>query len=81
MDKGKFKLMLCVDVQDLCDRIRNYYNVSYNEALRMLYNSKLYYALEDEEIKMWYFSSYDLFEMFKLEQETGSYISYGGLYG
>lgn len=81
MNDGKFKLMLCIKVQDLCSRIRDYYNVDYQESLEMLYNSKLYYALEDESIKMWYFSGYDLFEMFKLEQETGTYINYGGLYG
>lgn len=81
MDNGKFKFTMYLKVQNLCDSIKNYYNISYKEAVRMLYNSKLYNALEDEKIKMWYFSSFDLFEMFKLEQETGNFISYGGLYG
>ncbi len=44
----------------------------------MLYNSKLYNALENEETKMWYYSNYDLFKMFLEEKETGKYTVYGG---
>ena len=44
----------------------------------MLYNSKIYKALEKEDTKMWYYSSFDLFNMFLEEQETGTYTVYGG---
>lgn len=60
-------------VQMMCSYIKNYFNVSYDEVLNWLYHSKLYQALEEEDTKMWYYSSYDLFKMFLMEKETGSY--------
>ena len=57
---------------------KNFFNISYSEALKLLYNSKLYNALEDEKTKMWYYSNYDLFRMFLEEKETGHYTVYGG---
>jgi len=65
-------------VQTLCDSIKNYFNINYEEARKWLYTSKLYAALEDEETKMWYYSNYDLFRMFLEEKETGKYTVYGG---
>ncbi len=76
MNKNYF--MILEQIQVLCTNIKNYFNISYDKARKMLYNSKLYNALEDEETKMWYYSSYDLFKMFLEEKETGSYTVYGG---
>lgn len=78
MDKGKFKCIMFIKVQTLCDSIKNYFNISYSETLNLLYNSKLYQALEDEKTKMWYYSNYDLFRFFIEEKETGKYTIYGG---
>ncbi len=78
MDKGKFMYMMFSIVQTLCDSIKNYFNISYEEARSLLYNSKLYRALEKEETKMWYYSNYDLFMMFLEEYNTGKYTIYGG---
>ena len=78
MDSGKFKCIMFAKVQILCDRIKEYFNIDYNEALKLLYNSKIYSALEDEKIKMWYYSNYDLFMMFVEEYNTGKYTVYGG---
>lgn len=78
MSDGKFVCIMFEKVQTLCDSIKNYFNISYREAISLLYNSKLYEALEDEETKMWYYSNYDLFRMFLEERDTGRYTVYGG---
>ena len=78
MSDGKFVFIKISTVQTLCDSIKNYFNISYREARDLLYHSKLYKALEDEETKMWYYSNYDLFRMFLKEKETGKYTVYGG---
>lgn len=78
MNEGKFTCMMFTIVQTLCDSIKNYFNISYLEAMNLLYHSKLYKALEKEETKMWYYSNYDLFRMFLEEKETGKYTVYGG---
>jgi len=76
--KGKFTCMMFIIVQTLCESIKNYLNISYEEAVSSLYHSKLYKALEREETKMWYFSNHDLLKMFLEEKETGNYTVYGG---
>lgn len=78
MSDRKFTFILLSKVQTICDEIKTYFNVSYSQAVKMLYKSKLYEALEDEETKMWYYSSYDLFNMFLEENKTGKYTVYGG---
>ena len=78
MDKGKFECIMFIKIQTLCDSIKNYFNISYMETLKLLYNSKLYNAVEDEKTKMWYYSNHDLFKMFLEERETGKYTVYGG---
>lgn len=60
-------------VKTLVTGIKNHFNISYREALNLLYHSKLYLALETEETKMWYYSSYHLFKMFLEEKEKGFY--------
>lgn len=49
----KFTCILLVKVQGLCNSIKNYFNIGNNEAMDMLYHSKLYEALEKEDTKMW----------------------------
>lgn len=78
MSKEKFESIMFTKIQDLCNSIKKYFNIEYEEATKMLYNSKLYSALEDEETKMWYYSNFDLFKMFLEEKEMGKYTIYGG---
>ena len=78
MSDKQFAFIMYGKVQALCDSIKNYFNIEYKEAIKMLYSSRLYKALEDEETKMWYYSNYDLFKMFLEEKETGRYTVYGG---
>lgn len=78
MSNEKFSFIMFTVVQTLCDSIKNYFNITYIEAIGLLYNSKLYESLEKEETKMWYYSNYDLFKMFLEERKTGKYTVYGG---
>ena len=78
MNEKKFKFIMFTKMQTLCDSIKNYFNIEYKEAIQWLYNSRLYEALEDEETKMWYYSNFDLFNMFLEEKTTGKYTVYGG---
>lgn len=76
--KTNFNMIMIIKVQNLLTSIKNYYNISYQESIKELYNSKLYQLLEEEDTKMWYFSNHDLFNMFKEEKETGTFNVYGG---
>lgn len=78
MSDKKFECIMFVIVQTLCNSIKNYFNISYKEAMNLLYHSKIYKALEDEKTKMWYYSNHDLFNMFLEENRTGRYTIYGG---
>jgi len=76
--KTNFNMIMIIKVQNLLTSIKNYYNISYQESIKELYNSKLYQLLEEEDTKMWYFSNHDLFNMFKEEKENGTFNVYGG---
>ena len=77
MTERKFMLIMDLIVTNLSNRIKNYFGISYNEAIERLYNSKLYEMLDDEEKKMWYYSTNDLFIMFLEETNTGSFTVSG----
>ena len=72
-DVGSIKFTICCKVQSIVTMIKEYFNISYKDALVMFYSSKVYKSLEIEKAKMWYFSSYALFEMFLEVKETGSF--------
>ena len=76
--KTNFNMIMIIKVQNLLTSIKNYYNISYQESIKELYNSRLYQWLEEEDTKMWYFSNHDLFNMFKEEKENGTFNVYGG---
>lgn len=78
MTEKKFVFLMFEKAQVLTNKIKNYYNISFAEARKIFYNSNIYKALEKEETKMWYYSSFDLFNMFLEEQKTGTYSIYGG---
>lgn len=78
MNEKKFANIMFIKAQTLTNSIKNYFNVSYKEARKMFYTSKLYAILEKEETKMWYYSSFDLFNMFLEENKTGDFTIYGG---
>ena len=47
------------------------WELSENDAITKLYNSKLYAILEQEETKVWQYSTEMLYSLFEQEEETG----------
>ena len=57
---------------DLVSLIGEKKNISEDEALTVLYSSKLYSLLENEETKVWQYSTQMLYSLFEQEENTGS---------
>jgi len=53
------------------DRIANDVHMGEDEAMERLYASQLYAALEQEELKVWYYSVAKLFALYQEELATG----------
>ncbi len=71
MDENKFIGLLPLITSNLAGMIAENENISEDEAISKLYNSKLYAMLEKENTKVWQFSVTKLFELYSEEQETG----------
>ena len=56
---------------DLVGMIAKKKNISENDAITKLYNSKLYATLEQEDTKVWQYSTDMLYLLFELEEKTG----------
>lgn len=67
----EFQALLQVIVSGLTQMIVEKMNVPDQEALNLLYSSKLYEKLEQEETKVWHLSIPTLYSLFTEEQETG----------
>ncbi|MGD9567075.1 MAG: hypothetical protein AB7V48_01935 [Sedimentibacter sp.] len=70
----EFQAVLQIIVSRLVQMISNEMNVSDKEALNLLYTSKLYEKLEQEDTKVWHLSVPLLYSLFVEEQETGKII-------
>ena len=71
MDKAKFEALLPLIVAALLQKIIDRKKISQDEAFSQLYNSQLYCALDDEETKVWHYSTEMLFFLFEKEITTG----------
>ena len=71
MDNKQFETVLPIIVASLVDMVAMKNDFSEDEALNNLYSSSLYAALENEETKVWHYSVAKLYELYKLETETG----------
>ena len=71
MEQNKLSTLLIFIVPQIIQLIIEQYKICEEKAAEMLYESKLYAALEKDETKLWHLSAAALFEMFKEEQETG----------
>ena len=72
MDKAKFEALLPLIVAALLQRIIERKKVSQDEAFSALYGSRLYFALDEEETKVWHYSVDKLFQLFIEEMITGN---------
>jgi len=71
MNKEKFDALLPIILTSLIQKIIERTNISHDEAFLRLYNSNLYYLLEDEESKVWHYSADKLFLLFDEEMNNG----------
>lgn len=56
---------------DLVGMIAKKENISETDAITKVYNSKLYAILEQEDTKVWQYSTEMLYSLLKQEDETG----------
>jgi hypothetical protein len=68
---AEIDLMLLMVIQSLTEVNIGTLGLPEDQALKMLYCSKLFKHLAREETKLWHLSELTLFQMFCEEQDTG----------
>jgi len=71
MERKKLSTVLIFLVPRILELVMAEYKVDDEKAAEMLYSSRLYQGLEEEETKLWHLSAHALFEMLQEELETG----------
>ncbi len=72
MGREQFAAMMPYISADLVAMIADKQNITNEEAITKLYASKLYEALENEETKVWQYSTQMLYSLFEQEEKTGT---------
>ena len=71
MGQEQFAAIMPYISADLVGMIAKKKNISENDAITKLYNSKLYATLEQEDTKVWHYSTHMLYSLFEQEEKTG----------
>ena len=71
MDHNKFIAITPYIVTELVNMISDKQGISEDDAILKLYSSKLYSLLEQEETKLWQYSTPMLYDLYMQEQTTG----------
>ena len=71
MGQEQFAAIMPYISADLIDMISKKQGVSEADALSKLYSSKLYASLENEETKVWQYSTDMLYSLLEKEEKTG----------
>lgn len=74
MGQEQFEALMPYISADLVAMIAERQNISGEEAIKKLYSSKLYAFLEDEETKVWHYSTHMLYSLFEQEEKTGDIV-------
>ena len=72
MDKAKFEALMPFIITALIQKIIERKNFSHDEAFSRLYGSSLYSFLDNEETKVWHYSTEKLYLLFEEELLTGN---------
>ena len=72
MSQEQFTALMPYIISDLVSLIAENDQISENIAMERLYNSQLYKLLEQEDMKLWQYSSHMLYSLFQQEQKTGN---------
>ena len=71
MGQEQFVAMMPYISTDLVSLIAEKQKISEEDAIKKLYSSKLYAALEQEETKLWQYSTLMLYSLFEQEETNG----------
>lgn len=71
MGQEQFNTLMPMIAADLVRLIVEKEGISEEAAIRMLYSSQLFAALEQESTKVWHYSTPMLYELLKQEVSTG----------
>ena len=74
MGQEQFIAMMPYITDDLAAMIAQKQNLSEADAISKLYHSQLYAMLEQEDTKVWQYSTDMLYSLFLQEQQTGSIV-------
>ena len=74
MDRDKFSAILSLIVPQVVQLIVEKNGIDETAATQAFYNSKVYRALENVDTAVWHFSALTLYNMYKEEKETGSFV-------
>ncbi len=74
MTREQFDAIMPYISSDLIDMIARKKGITEDEALIRLYSSKLYASLEQEDTKLWQYSTDMLYSLFEQEGKNGSII-------
>ena len=73
MNKEKFQTLMPIFISALIKKIIEHKNISADEALSRFYNSRIYVLLDDEQTKVWHYSTEKLYHLFEEEMNTGKF--------
>lgn len=74
MGQEQFDAIMPYICADLVAMIASKQNISHTQAITKLYNSKLYEALEQEDTKVWQYSTAMLFSLLEQEEKNGKIL-------
>ena len=72
MNQEQFVAIMPYISTDLASMIAEKQNMSEEDAVKKLYSSKLYAMLEQEETKVWHYSTPMLYSLFEQEEQNGN---------
>lgn len=72
MSQEQFAAMMPYISADLVTMIADRQNIAHTDAIKKLYASQLYAALEKEETKVWQYSTQMLYSLLEQEEKTGA---------
>ena len=75
IEERKYALRLFKQAGRVVQLIMQNYKENESNAIDTFYNSETYKLLSDCNTKLWWYSIYAIFEIFKTEKETGSVLN------
>lgn len=74
MNKNEYTALMPIIIDGLVAKVVKEEKISEDDAITKIYNSKLYALLEQEETKLWHYSTPMLYSLLQQEQKTGEIV-------